>query len=82
MELNAKTIMNRLQKETELLKPITPENSKKLKSVLVNALLMSLFIIKINKFVLGFQIFHFVQNDMNEGFSVFLQTSRMLPQCG
>ena len=29
MELNAKTIMNRLQKETELLKPMTPENSKK-----------------------------------------------------
>ena len=38
MELNAKTIMNRLQKETELLKPITPENSKKLKTVLVGML--------------------------------------------
>ena len=38
MELNAKTIMNRLQKETELLKPMTPENSKKLKTVLVGML--------------------------------------------
>lgn len=38
MELNAKKIMNRLQKETELLKPITPENSKKLKTVLVGML--------------------------------------------
>lgn len=38
MELNAKTIMNRLQKETELLKPITSEDSKKLKSVLVGML--------------------------------------------
>lgn len=30
--------MNRLQKETELLKPMTPENSKKLKTVLVGML--------------------------------------------
>lgn len=39
MELNAKTLMNRLQKETDLLKPISLENSKKLKAILVMMLL-------------------------------------------
>lgn len=38
MELNAKTIMNRLQKETDMLKPIGKEDSQKLKKILVGML--------------------------------------------